>query len=223
MLSLRKNLARLATVAVAAGGVTLAGTQVAWADNVVGVSPMNGTASATPFTISLPGTAKCSGDTATGGYHVNSYVVPSSVDPTTLNFASGAANQGQALIDTGGTPYDSEATGVASGAVQTLPQFSWSPYVGDFGTGFDLFPGTWNVGIACSTPTGAVDGNNFWNYQVTFSASGSSGDFSWQVVSSPVLPEAPLAIGLPLSALALAGAAAYVLRRRRRSASPADT
>jgi hypothetical protein len=222
MLSLRKNLARLATLAVATGGLTLAGTQVAWADNVVNVTPQSG-GSGTPFTITLPGTAKCSGDTATGGFHVNSYVVPSSVDPTTLNFATGQANQGQALIDTGGVPYNAEATGVASGVVLTLPQFSWIPYLNDFGTGFDLFPGTWNVGIACSTPTGAVDGNNFWNYQLNFSAAATAGDFTWATVPTSALPEAPLAIGLPLSAVALGGAAAYVLRRRRRSASPAGT
>src|SRR5262245_25813268 len=119
MLSIRRNLARLATLAVAAGGLTLAGTQTAWADNVVNVSPQSG-ASNTVFNITLPGTAKCSGDTATAGYHVFSYVVPSSVDPTTLNFAGGAANQGQALIDSQGSPFNAIATGVTTGTVPTL-------------------------------------------------------------------------------------------------------
>jgi hypothetical protein len=222
MLSLRKNLTRLATLAVATGGLTLAGTQVAWADNVTSVAPQSG-GSGTAFTITLPGAAKCSGDTATGGFHVNSYVVPSSVDPTTLNFGTGQANQGQALIDTGGVPFNSEATGVASGSVPSLPQFSWSPYVNDFGPGFDLFAGTWNVGIACSRPDGSVDGNNFWNYQLNFTPAATAGDFNWATVPTSALPEAPLAIGLPLSAVALGGAAAYVLRRRRRAASPAGT
>jgi hypothetical protein len=172
----RRIVAAGAISLVLAGGFLV--TEAAWADSAVSVSPASG-GSGTAFTINIPGTAKCSGDTATDGYHVYSYVVPSSVNPTTLNFAGGAANQGQALIDTGGTPYDSEATGVASGSVPTLPQFSWAPYVGDFGAGHDLLPGTWNVGIACAKPDGSVDGSNFWNYQFTFAAGTSAGDFTW--------------------------------------------
>lgn len=206
------------------------GAQAAWADNVVSVNPTSGSSS-TQFDLTLPGTAKCSGDTASGGYHVYSYAVPASVNPQTLNFSSGAPNTGAVLIGADGTPYVNNATGVQTGTVQALPHFNWSPYVGDFGTGDDLFPGTWNVGIACASPSGPIDipgdgdanqngGFNYWNYQITFTAVGTAGDFSWQVVPTQQTPEAPLAIGLPLSALALGGAAFFVLRRRRRSASP---
>jgi hypothetical protein len=226
MLTLRKNLTRLAVFAVVAtGGVTLAGSQMAWADNVVTVSPTSG-ASNTQFQLTLPGTAECSGDTASAGYHLYSYVVPSSVNPQTLNFAGGAANVGAALIGEDGTPYEAVATGAVTGVVTQLPFFNWDPYVGDFGSGDDLFAGVWNVGVACANTAGQIDipgstgnngGFNFWNYQVTFAAVGTSGDFSWQSMPTPQTPEAPLVVGLPLSAVALAGAAAFLLRRRRRS------
>jgi hypothetical protein len=229
MLRLRKqNLAKWATLAVVAGGLTVATTQAAWADFVINVNPGSGS-DTTNFSITLPSGAKCSGDTAAGGYHVYSYVVPSSVDPRTLNFSTGSASQGVSLIDSTGTPYNGVLTGVATGSIQALPNpFNWSPYINDYGPGFDLFAGNWNVGIACANSAGQIDipgatgnngGFNYWNYAQDLSDGPTTGTFNYSVNPASLTPEAPLAIGLPLSALALGGAAAYVLRRRRRHAA----
>jgi hypothetical protein len=188
----RRTLVAAAMGLFVAGGFFLA--TAAWADNVTNVDPTSGTSS-TQFNLSLPGTAECSGDTASDGYHVYSYVVPSSVNPETLSFASGAGSSGAALIGTDGTPYEAVATGAVTGVITQLPFFSWDPYFmgADFGTGDDLFPGTWNVGIACANTHGQLDipgstgnngGSNFWNYQVTFTAVGTSGDFSWAVAAT---------------------------------------
>src|SRR5262245_17491861 len=86
LLRMRRIVGAAASALVVAAGVVP--TEAAWADNVISVSPTSG-ASNTDFTITVPGPAKCSGDTATQGYRVFSYVVPSSVNPETLNFSGG--------------------------------------------------------------------------------------------------------------------------------------
>lgn len=219
MKNLGRMLTRMTVVSAAAVGVSAMAAQVAWANNASGVSPQSGDAATTNFQISLPSGAACSGDTATDGYRVDSYVVPSSVSPDSLNFSSGAANEGAALISAGGNPYELQATGVSSGVVLTPPEFSWSAYVGDFGTGpgqgFDLYTGSWNVGLICVTAAGVPDGNNYWNTVFTFAPSGSSGDFTWSTQQS-IVPEVPWALILPLSGVAVVGGSLFLARRRRR-------
>jgi hypothetical protein len=187
------------------------------ADGVVSVAPSSGSSS-TQFQINLPGTAACSGDTATHGYHVFSYVVQSSVNPETLNFSTGAASVGAALIGADGVPYEAQADGVQTGVIIALPFFNWSPYVGDFGPGHDLSAGTWNVGIACANGTGAIDipgsagnngGFNFWNYQISFKAVGTKGNFSWVAtplaISTTSLPPGDIGVKYKATSLVAKG------------------
>jgi hypothetical protein len=181
----------------------------------------------TNFQITLPSGAHCSHDTATGNYKLFSYVVNNATVPvsqiaTSLNFSSGAASQGASLIDTGGTPYEQNATLPVSGGVPTPPAFNWDAYAGanDFGTGADLNNGTFNVGIACADPSGVVDGDNFWNTQVTFVGTSPNPPgtvFTWSAQSNPT-PEVPMAILVPLSGAAVVGAGVMLMRRRRRLA-----
>jgi len=48
---------------------------------------LNGNSS-TSFTLRLPSGAACGGDSAHDGYRVQSYIVPSGIDPSTLTFNS---------------------------------------------------------------------------------------------------------------------------------------
>jgi hypothetical protein len=126
-----------------------------------------------------------------------------------------------------GGPSDPEITAVQTGQVINLPIFAFSPfYTGDFAASesaaasgqMDLFPGTWDLGIACTAP-GSPTPTNYWNVQITFTAVPTSVDpngYVWAVVPPVTTPEAPMAIILPLSALGVAGIGFLVLRRKRR-------
>ena len=58
------------------------------------VPPLLSGGSTTPFTVALPTNAACSGDTATDGYHVYSYLVPEGTDVSTLNALGGVPPRG---------------------------------------------------------------------------------------------------------------------------------
>src|SRR5262249_18733627 len=59
--------------------------------------------SATSWTLNLPGHASCSGDSATKGYHVYSFIVPAATDVGTLTFnPSTGPSSGSPLVDSTG-------------------------------------------------------------------------------------------------------------------------
>lgn len=134
--------------------------------------------SATAFTLQLPLGAACSGDSASSDYRVQSYMVPSSVDPGTLTFnflgpvpTGTGANYRQPLYNAAsGAGYVNQTTAVADTAGGPgrvpfpLPGFSFAS------TRFaaDIIPeGTYNVGIACTRAAGSVL-DKYWNTQLTF-------------------------------------------------------
>ncbi len=143
--------------------------------------PLDSGGSATVFAVRLPVGAACTGDSASGGYRIQSYVVPAGVDPDTLTFG----NQGptpvgtgssfrQPLFTTGTTRYVNITTGIAptpggGGPIPSTPGFSFA-YLGAAGA-TSLPAGAYNVGLACTTasaPGGNLD--NYWNVQMTFAA-----------------------------------------------------
>jgi hypothetical protein len=219
------RLMRLAGLSLTVAGVSMAFAPNAWADAAGNPSPQTGL-SGTQFSMNIPTGAACSGDTATNGYTVGSYVVDASLVPssqiaTTITWSAGtpSASNGAnvvSLLTTAGTAFQQKSTGVQTGSVPALPAFSWTKFKTDFGAGLDLYPGTFNVGIACITPTGGVDTYRFWNTQFTFAATGDTNVFSWSGQSAPT-PEVPYAVILPLSGAAVIGAGAFLLLRRRRS------
>ena len=69
-------------------------------------APVLAGGSATPWTLNLPAQAACSGDTASQGFHVYSFIVPAAVDPGTLTFdPSNGPSQGFPLVDNTGSAY----------------------------------------------------------------------------------------------------------------------
>jgi hypothetical protein len=208
---------RAGVLAVAAGTVlSVFGASAAFAapragDAVITTptgTTLNTGAQNTPWTIKLPPAAACTGNTATGGYHVFGFVAPAGTDPGTLTFdALGPSAPALPLFDQAGTQYGPANTAVSPpGQITQIPVFDWMKF-----TSADL-PTTGNpyrVGIACANNVGA--GDKYWDVAVTFTST-----LGWTAANpQPVVPESPLTVALPLSAVALLGGAVIVLRRRQ--------
>jgi hypothetical protein len=142
--------------------------------------PLTAGGSATAFELAPPAGASCKGDSATGGYRVQSYIVPASVDPSTLTFDSGGpiplgtgANLRFPLFSSGGgTPFVDQTTAVATapgggGLLTGLPPFSFAAFGAD---GPNFVPaGTYNLGLACTLgAASATQQDRFWNVRMTF-------------------------------------------------------
>lgn len=132
--------------------------------------------SGTAFSLRLPAGSACEGDSANDGYRVQTFMVPASVDPATLQFdiagpipnGTGAAFR-QPLYDGSGNAYVDQQTANASptpgpGPIINIPAFSYGVYA----TG-DIPAGTYNIGIACTLgPASVTQLDRFWNVEVTF-------------------------------------------------------
>jgi len=187
-------------------------------------TPLPAGGSDTDFSLNLPDLASCTGDSANQGYLIQSYRVPADVDPATLQFNSaGPVGPGFfPLFDTFGSPYVNKLTAPATpspgpGQIVNIPAFDYAIFVPPD----DLIPpGTYNIGIACTFgPQGPNQIEKFWNVQKTFTSNpaDSPGQRTFVVNAepTPVVPEVPLAVLLPLTTLALLGGGTMVLRRRR--------
>jgi hypothetical protein len=208
----------LATVALclfsASAAFGVAGTATVVQSN--GTTPLNSGGSQTSWTLKLPTGAACSKDTASGQYHVNSYLVNAGTvsDPSTLSFTSTGPSQGFPLVDTTGSAYTAQNTAINTGQVPQPPTFNYAVFSIDGRNGTQTLPvGTYNEGIACSTNSGAMD--NFWNVQIVIQASaGDPNGETWSVSSSSSVPESRFVVLLPLSAALLLGTGVVILRRR---------
>lgn len=177
----------------------------------------------TPYGVALPTGAACPGDTEHDGQHVFSYLVPSTIDPESLNFRTGLPSAGYGFI-THGEYYGAINTAPNSGTVVEIPpSFTWTRL-----TTQDLFPhgqtlSTWNAGLACANDHGAVTA--LWNTDVTFHASASDPKgFTFQT-EDHVLPSAGTAIPFSVWCIlvaALLAVAAIVIDRRHRQRKPAS-
>jgi hypothetical protein len=148
-------------------------------------------ASTTPFTVTLPPNASCSGDTANDGYHVYSYLVPEGTDLSSLTFTgSSPPAQSFGFVNNAGVYYGPVNTAVTTGQIINIPNnFEWAPLATQDGLLPTLLadgstPGTWEAGLLCSNSTGAVTDN--WNTQIKFTSSGSDpSGFVWSAVPGP--------------------------------------
>ena len=214
----RRVVARVATMGTVAA--LLVGMHGA-----AGASTLGGTA-----TITLPAQAACTGDTATGGYHVYSYLVQAGTDVTTVTFQP-SPSAGYGILDTTGTYYGPANTAINTGQIIGIPNnFQWSQLTAASGFGLSvsdlLYSGTtgsWTTGLVCANSTGHV--TDYWTTPVTFTASNSDANgFTWAAVPGVPTgtPEAPLAILLPLVGVAVVGGAIGINRRRRGRLTPAS-
>ncbi|MEI7618471.1 MAG: hypothetical protein WCK14_07605 [Actinomycetota bacterium] len=171
-------------------------------------APLASGGSATVFALTPPAGAECTGDSTSGGYRVQSYIVPVAVDPATLTFnaqgpmpAGTGANLRQPLFSGAGTPIVNKTTAVAAspgggGLVTGMPTISF----GAFGaSGPQIVPaGTYNVGFACTLGSAsATQLDKYWNAVLTFAVDPADmpSGITWQVVSgsTPTTTTAPAA------------------------------
>src|SRR5580658_11316914 len=78
-------------------------------------SPLATGGSSTIFTVALPAQAACTGDTATGGYHFFSYLIPQGTSPSTISFTSGDPSTGYGFFNSSGTLYEANNTATTTG------------------------------------------------------------------------------------------------------------
>jgi hypothetical protein len=174
-------------------------------------NPSNNTAilsggQATNWTLVLPSGAACSGDTANGGYHVFSYIVPGSVDPGSLTFSANGPSQGFPLFDTTAAPYTAKNTAVTTGQVINIPTFDYVQFDSTV-----LPAGDYNVGIACANSSG--QGDKFWNISETFTSSNT--DPNWWTAHPTTVPAGGNGLMVPVGVAGLAAVGLYLQRRRR--------
>ena len=161
--------------------------------NPVGQAVLTSGASATAFTVTLPPQAACDGDTASHGYHVFSYLVPSGTAVTSVTFHS-FPSTGYGLVDNIGTYYGPVNTAIGTGQVISIPNnFQWGPLVANDGVPLSTLlytgsgssaSGVWEAGLVCANTSGVVADN--WSTEVTFHANaGDANGFSWTAVPGP--------------------------------------
>jgi hypothetical protein len=188
--------------------------------------PLQHGGSATVFALRLTDPAACPGDSAHDGWRVQTFIVPASVNPATLqfDFRQPKTEGGLPLYAASGSPYVQQPTAANSdagkpGLIVSLPGFSYtrlSPAV--------LKPGNYRIGVACTLDR--VTGR-YWDTEITVVAApeDSPAGLVWRLAGTPasvIVGDHPTnsRVYLWLAAIAVASIGALiVLRRRRRSAS----
>jgi hypothetical protein len=183
-------------------------------------NPLASGGSATSFTVTLPAQAACTGDTASDGYHVFSYLVPQGTSPGSVTFTGGTPSTGYGFFSSTATLYGPGNTAPTTGQVIGIPDFEWGPAVEDY----SLLPallydggtsGVWEAGIACANSSGTV--TDWWNTEITFTSSTSDPDgFVWAAVPGlPTdTPEAATTVVLPVLGVGILGSGLWFSRRR---------
>ena len=183
----------LALASTAAHASTLGGTATIAQPGTTTALPSGG--STTQFTLNLPNQASCTGDTATGGYHVYSYLIQQGTALSGITFIN-FPSAGYGLVDTAGTYYGPANTAVTTGQIIGIPNdFEWGPLVSTDGGSVSLAQllytggttGVWEAGLVCTDTHGVVSDN--WNTEVTFTASSTDAHgFTWSAVPGSTTP-----------------------------------
>lgn len=204
-----------ASVFAAALPAAARGTDMGTAEVVVGGGSTDRITkgdSATPFSIRLPGKAECPGDSADGGYRVQSFLVPVKDDPGALTYRSVMpVGEGRyALYDIHTNPYIQSLTAKATkqggpGPIVNIPDLS-----------FAVFPpgrlpaGRYTIGIACSLNNETV---RFWDIDIELEHDPDDvpAQLRWRVLPAPDSGEDerivwPLAAGAAAVAAVAVGA-----------------
>jgi len=186
------SLAAVATLVVATAAPASAATVngIATIASPGTITPLNSGGSKTQFTVFLPSRAACSGDTATHGYHVYSYLLRDGTALSGVTFVN-FPSTGYGFVDSLGTYYGPANTAVGTGQIVAIPNnLEWGPLVSADsvplstllykGSGASA-SGIWDAGLVCTNTTGKVVDN--WNTDVTFVAKAADPNgFTWTAV-----------------------------------------
>ncbi len=190
-------------------------------------SPVRNGKADSEFRVLLPSGSTCPGDSATGQWRVQTFMVPVGVDPGTLKY-SGAGPEGtdQFPLYTADAAQHSWVNKVLplntstdpATTIPALPIFSFSAI-----SVVKVTEGSYRVGVAC-TLFGATA--QYWDtvVDVTGSSLGNPASFRFTVPGAPAPPARsgpPVWVVVAISAFGLLGGAALVaaLRRARLSSS----
>ena len=151
--NIKRLIAGVTVIAVASVGLIStaasalpAGTAAAGAATI---SPTSGN-SASSLNIQPPSGAVCPGDSASGGYRWQTFMVPNAVDAATLTYTAAgpdivAPNTFAMPLYAAGSPVTNRNTAVTTGLITGIPFYSWSIFPA--GT----FPaGAYKIGYACT-------------------------------------------------------------------------
>ena len=150
-------------------------------------APLTSGGSATPFSLKLPADSACTGD-GVAGYHVQSYMVPASVDPSTLTYGElgpdptgvGASFR-QPLFKPNTDAYVNVGPNAGDGKVISIPSFDLHTFAIA-----DLPAGAYKLGLACTKPApNASQIDKFWVGDMTILASGTDPKgFTWTAAAA---------------------------------------
>jgi hypothetical protein len=139
--------------------------------------------STTPFSLDLPDGAECPGDSADGGYRVQSFLVPATDDPGQLTYYSVMpVGEGRyALYDVHTNPFIQSLTAQAEerggpGTIVNVPDFNFAVFPPGL-----LPPGRYTIGIACSLHNNTV---RFWDTDIALEAAPDDqpAQLRWRVI-----------------------------------------
>ncbi len=155
--------------------------------------PLTSGGSATEFNLSLGTNPVCPGDSASGNYRVQSFMIPASADIDAMTFdANGPVAVGsqfrQPLFDTNSSPYVNKLTDLAvppatTGGISGLPAFNFGVF-----TPGDVPIGDYTIGIACTLGSAGPDQlKTFWSVTVavTERADDLPAGITWTVTTTP--------------------------------------
>ncbi len=162
---------------------------VLWTFAVVGRAPAGaatvGTATAhgrvrpaaapTPFSLHLPAGAACTGDSASGGYRVQTYMVPEAGRPGQPGLrphgadrrVRAASSACRSPAPPAARPFANQGTASADRLIRACPGLNFALFSLTSG----VLAGTYNVGVACTVGTGADQVlDKYWNARLTVDA-----------------------------------------------------
>ncbi|HVV38284.1 MAG TPA: hypothetical protein VHC63_16875 [Acidimicrobiales bacterium] len=187
----------------------------------------------TNFSLKLPDGAACSGDSQSGEYRVQSFMVPASVDPATLTFDGGGpipnglgAALRQPLFQTNTAPFVNGATNVAAhpggpGVIIDIPAFNLAVL-----PPAQVPAGDYLVGIACTKgEAGPKQLDRYWSATLHLGAAATAGaPLSWTAAGSAGAAKSSAGTATTVSrhgATAKASAASAAAAAKRRDARAA--
>ena len=185
------------------------------------------------FSLRLPDAATCPGDSLHDQWRVQSFMVPSDVDVTSLTYGviGPEGEQHYALYDERTKPFVNELTRANEvagqpGFIGDIPVFSFALF--PVGT---VAPGTYRVGLACTLQRETA---KYWDAEIVIEADPSDqpAQLTWSVVGGPDVessgPAAASDDAFPISTVlivvavvALAIGVLAHFRQRRLAATPA--
>ena len=159
------------------------------ANGATTLAPLAGN-SGTTFSLLPPSGSVCPGDTATGGYKWQTFMVSTATDPATLTYnGTGPVAQGGAFAQplfSASTPVINKNTGVGDGLITGIPSFSNDLYSPGF-----VPAGSYNLGIACTLAGATV---SYWTTPITITTNAAGGPAQFNYAFGAV-PSAPVLSG----------------------------